>query len=379
MDFYPILKAGSMIATGVFGILGVLTNYKDKEGRVTKWGKVAIAGICLSGTLSLVLYGIEASKATQGAKDAKKQYEETKNKLDTALEESNRLTGLQRISLDKAQALEERMKSTTQSLEAINTVSHEMSEKQAALLNAQRLAEARLRLGQLRTTFPLEPLRIYFEREISMGDQNVASFVEKLKHEISVIPGSIIDLNMERLRTDNFPKMPSITQFVFTRQAGAQRSTVVFSCMSEAFPRKSAKGTGAELVILPRNAEALMKMGLVVDFLRNVLVQKIMCINPARSGNDIASISALDLVGRRMTYGAFSELMKFDFGSGVVFQPEGFSVPDTDIRRIALVFPYDYQSEGEARYLVIDKGVTSVEITAKSIGLGGLDGNLMTF
>src|SRR3954452_7118835 len=117
MDFYAILKAVSTVATGLFGVLGVLTNYKDKDGKVTKWGKVAITGICFSATISLVLYGLESVKATKGAVEAKKQYDETKKKLDTALEDSNRLMSLQRTSLDKSQALEERLKSTADSLD----------------------------------------------------------------------------------------------------------------------------------------------------------------------------------------------------------------------------------------------------------------------
>jgi len=55
MDVYPLLKAVSMLASGVFGLIGVLTNSRDKDGRMTKWGKIIIVGILLSVTLSLAL------------------------------------------------------------------------------------------------------------------------------------------------------------------------------------------------------------------------------------------------------------------------------------------------------------------------------------
>src|SRR4051812_25439800 len=105
MDPYPILKAVSMVATGVFGVIGILTNYKDKDGKVTKWGRVAITGILLSASISLVLYALESAKATEGAKEAAKQYQETKGKLEASLYTSRRLLDLQRSSLQKSKEL----------------------------------------------------------------------------------------------------------------------------------------------------------------------------------------------------------------------------------------------------------------------------------
>jgi len=371
MEFYSILKAVSMVATGVFGVIGVLTNYKEDDGRITRWGKIAIAGILLSATLSLALYGLESVKTTKEAAEAKHQYEETKRKLDTALEASNRLMSLQRTSLNKSQALEDGLKSTSQSLKRINTASREMLEEQATLLEAQRLAETHLQLGQLRSTLPLEPLTVYFEKETSMDDPEVAAFIRGLKKTRLITSMSKIFIAQSKLGIDPFyNNLVSLqTQFVFTKQEEGRKSSVAFSCMPELY-----KGLENNfLVNLPPKAEPFERVDLVADFSRNILTQKVICRNLIRSGNDVASTSSLDLVGRRMTWGLFPEYVKFDgsrFG-GESLHPKADPHPDTGITKIALVFPYDYRAESEARYIVIHKNVTNITITADSIGLGG--------
>lgn len=42
------LKFAALIVGGVFAAIGLLTDYRDKTGRVTKWGKTALFGIILS-------------------------------------------------------------------------------------------------------------------------------------------------------------------------------------------------------------------------------------------------------------------------------------------------------------------------------------------
>src|SRR5947207_402591 len=44
-----LLKFISIFSTGLFGIVGLLHDFKDDDKRMTKWGRVALVGIVLSG------------------------------------------------------------------------------------------------------------------------------------------------------------------------------------------------------------------------------------------------------------------------------------------------------------------------------------------
>jgi hypothetical protein len=388
MDFYPILKAASMIATGAFGVIGVLTNYKNKDGRVTKWGKIAITGICFSATLSLVLYNLEARKAKKGADEAKQQYEETKEKLDIALTSSERLIKMQQTSLDRSLALESKLQETAKNLEAINSSSRSMSAKQAALLKAQRITEHRLRLGQLRSTLPLEPLTIYFEREIPMNDPMLDRYVPTLRKRLSekppasMHPETLIEISESEYKPD-FLRDPAAfltlmtvnARFIFTAQDGSRSNSIEFMCL-DAF---LFKGLEKAFVNLPRRGQPDAKINLTADLSRNLFVQKISCENLIRAGNNLVAISSLDLLERRMTWLNFS-FPKLDTTSLNSFEKlllgplSNFSgsLPGTNMRKVALVFPYDYQTKTEARYFSIGKDQTSVPITLNSIGLNGI-------
>lgn len=49
MDFVDIWKATSIVSTGAFGILGLLTEFRNKHSKkITKWGYISLAGIVIS-------------------------------------------------------------------------------------------------------------------------------------------------------------------------------------------------------------------------------------------------------------------------------------------------------------------------------------------
>jgi hypothetical protein len=66
-----ILKIAGVLFTGAFGVLGLLTEFKDKDHKtVTPWGKVALIGIVLSTVLAFVAETVQAKKAAADAKAA---------------------------------------------------------------------------------------------------------------------------------------------------------------------------------------------------------------------------------------------------------------------------------------------------------------------
>lgn len=80
-SLYDVLKVTSFVATGIFGALALLTKYKDDDNKMTRWGKIALAGILISSSISLGLYVIETSKAKAAAEKAKADAEATTTRL----------------------------------------------------------------------------------------------------------------------------------------------------------------------------------------------------------------------------------------------------------------------------------------------------------
>lgn len=85
MDFISIWKTSSIVLTGAFGVLGLLTEFKDKNRKITKWGRVSLLGIVIT-----TFFGV-AAQIKQSADDAHKarilaqKSEETLTSMDRAL------------------------------------------------------------------------------------------------------------------------------------------------------------------------------------------------------------------------------------------------------------------------------------------------------
>jgi hypothetical protein len=69
MDFVSAWKASSIGITGAFGILGLLKEFKTKDGRITRWGYVSLGGILISSVLGI------AAQLIQSSNDAAKALE----------------------------------------------------------------------------------------------------------------------------------------------------------------------------------------------------------------------------------------------------------------------------------------------------------------
>ena len=64
-----IVKFISLALAAGFAILGTTTDYK-KKGKITKWGRIAIIGVVISGLVSVVILGIEESTKAQEKRDS---------------------------------------------------------------------------------------------------------------------------------------------------------------------------------------------------------------------------------------------------------------------------------------------------------------------
>lgn len=93
-DVLSILRLLGIVLSGIFGVLGLLTEFKDKDtGNVTRWGRIALAGIGLSTIIALAAGVLEARKAASDAREAERQTR-------LQLEHSNKILADLRRTLD---------------------------------------------------------------------------------------------------------------------------------------------------------------------------------------------------------------------------------------------------------------------------------------
>jgi hypothetical protein len=86
-----ILKLLGLVLTGAFGILGLLTDFRDdKTKKITKWGKIALLGIILSTALSIVAQLLESAKSVREARESEKQARDQITKSNEILNNLNR-------------------------------------------------------------------------------------------------------------------------------------------------------------------------------------------------------------------------------------------------------------------------------------------------
>jgi hypothetical protein len=74
MDFPSIWKTASIAVTGGFAVLGLLTEFKDKETKkITRWGYVSLTGILVSTVLGIAAQVLEiASDAQRSAENSRR-------------------------------------------------------------------------------------------------------------------------------------------------------------------------------------------------------------------------------------------------------------------------------------------------------------------
>jgi hypothetical protein len=92
MDFVSAWKAASIAFTGAFGLMGLLTENKNKKtGKLTTWGKVSLGGIVLSTILGVAAQLKENSDEAQSREASASQTLELMKKTNSAVSDIQRL------------------------------------------------------------------------------------------------------------------------------------------------------------------------------------------------------------------------------------------------------------------------------------------------
>lgn len=139
MDYLlTIVKFTSLILAAAFAILGTVTDYKV-DGKVTKWGRVAIIGVVVSGLLSSILLGLEErNKAAEKDKTDKAKIEDL-NKANQEKEDLyKRFDDLFKNTEKNLDATQENIKRTEETLTRTDAISKDVKN---SLVTQKSLAE----------------------------------------------------------------------------------------------------------------------------------------------------------------------------------------------------------------------------------------------
>ncbi|HJP93531.1 MAG TPA: hypothetical protein VJ875_16345 [Pyrinomonadaceae bacterium] len=396
------LKIISMLTAGAFGVLALLTNYKDKSGDITKWGKIALSGVVLSVLLSLFLYGLETSRANAAAKKAKAEAEATAMVLKDILSSAKTTLAQQKLSLDETfklksgldETVKEQMANSQRTIgiaEGMTVAlkqqrenlsqSRDIARNMATSLDTQRsllASQGRIQRQVVRAYYPLEPLTMFYELEYPMdqpalrkyADRVRADIVRWLRHERGdrgTTTDDLHDEDIEFILTAQTQKwkpgdadgeesaskelLRDYTSFQFRQNENPGDRTIVFSSIPA-----DLQGV---FVTMPSKGSIKQEIEVRADFLRRVFIKVVRSDNPIRTGNDTLAVSALDLVGRELTWRTFGE----------AYLKPG---PIWHLTRVAFKFPNDYDQSKHLRYITVAQGVESVQITASAVGLAEL-------
>lgn len=92
MDFVSRWKACSIVLTGAFGILGLVTEFKDKHtNKITYWGRVSLIGIVVTTLLGSAAQIKESSDDASKARDDSKKALQLAENTQATLQEVRRL------------------------------------------------------------------------------------------------------------------------------------------------------------------------------------------------------------------------------------------------------------------------------------------------
>lgn len=64
------LKFLALFSTGIWGVISLLTDYRDKEGKITPWGRRALIGVILSTFVAIVTQVIETYNDQRSSKES---------------------------------------------------------------------------------------------------------------------------------------------------------------------------------------------------------------------------------------------------------------------------------------------------------------------
>ena len=230
----------------------------------------------------------------------------------------------------------------------------------------------------VRQYYPLQPISILFELEYPMDQPALSGYAKEVQSQIvsflkkqrngrvetrDDLSNEKVNFNitnmeewMPKSRVPTFNLLSDNTVFDFS----TPKSDSSIKLLS------AKEGEQNIFVSLPTKGNPSQEIGLYADFQKRIFVKEVKSVNPLRMGKDISSISALDVIGRELSWSQSTTIL-----------PEEANA-QWSLRKIGFAFSYDYQ-EGSAsrpinnaRAFVVKNNATSMKIKANHLGLNGV-------
>lgn len=150
-----------------------------------------------------------------------------------------------------------------------------------------------------------------------------------LKGEGVIFPLSSKKEWLPAARETRFNLLEDSTSFSFTKPGGKRKLKF----------RSAREGDEKILVSLPLKGTPHQEITLFADFDRRVFLKEVTSQNPLRVGDDLAAVSALDLVGRKMEWTPGSSILPDEANS------------NWNLNKFGFIFPFDYAKRSTSRQI----------------------------
>lgn len=249
--------------------------------------------------------------------------------------------------------------------------SRKTQERQALLTN--RLEN--ITYQAVRQYYPLEPVNFVFVLNYPMDQPYLSEFAEELRGKIHAY---LVERRQGRTETDPSLKdedvifrLSSMEDWLpMDRKAyfNLLEDSTAFSFVGgpkEKDLRFLSAPEGYEKIIVARPTDEVpsQDITLFADFKRRVFLREVVSKNPLRMGDDLVSVSALDLVFSEMTWDAGSSIMPDDANS------------NWRLSRFGFIFPFDFDQGSTSRLINsvrafdVSEDQTFHRVTPANVGL----------
>lgn len=176
-EIINIIELVSIVIGGTLGILGAATETKNKAGRLTKWGKIALAGIIITNSFSFVHSYLKQRQASEDAFRAQeRENEQLKTQvgyLDSILQKTDKSLSSQNLIQRKTDNLLSTLDTSANTLNSIlnsnsniNSNVEENLKKQSGILAEQQKANQNI----IRSLSPFLPFGISYSVKIDLSN-----------------------------------------------------------------------------------------------------------------------------------------------------------------------------------------------------------------
>jgi hypothetical protein len=177
------LELASVVIAGGLGIAGTITETKNKKGKLTKWGIIALAGIILSNSFSFVQTYLQREKeAREQIASAEKEREQAAEANARYKEQIDRLTALvvkSDSSLQQQWSIQKETRDVLNNVQESQKTQHQIFEQSQVLTTQQK--QTAQDIG--RTLNPLLPFKINFSMVVKDTNSLRLAVLSKLLHE----------------------------------------------------------------------------------------------------------------------------------------------------------------------------------------------------